>query len=655
MAFQQPQRPRVARPPSFSYPAPQQSIDAQPLSSPQQRKRPLDESEEWVLFSPSAASSTTRSHTASTRRSPRTAGISRFSDFASIDTAARSDRYEEDDEDEDEDEDEEDDDDDNDDITCQGTEDGETEELDSLDDGLRAFHEPSEHSLRPDESTQTVFPTHDGLGTFPASNSAMQEQLWQFERYNASSRYSKHQRRRSSVQRKLDALQEQEENSEQNERVRRIEKWRLEQSRALLDEIERETRRRRRMSRASLAKSTTTAEMEAGPSVSATNVDAAEEGNSSSAAQEEGAPENESFWQRFTRRVIRDLMGIDENLLSVILGESLPTEAAAAEALSLSRSIPNRSATQPQTTGSEVALYPGDTWEHRLLERIARELGILVHQLSEHPGAFTTYLRAQEPPPYAGIANATTTSKSENTQDQGSSRSNTAYTVDSAALPTTSYSEAALWGIEEEPEPPPAAAAAATTPAQPTTTAQPDPARRDREYWEQDLDVRMVFNFLKGRFSSRPPSPTNASSTTTTAASSTHASTTSPTPPASAAAAVADQTSTPHHHHHPAATRAALIRQHHPLVGRNLAASRAPAATTPTTTPTAQAQTAAPVATLTTVNVTRRDRAQQQQRARHGHSHSSCASQSTKKSKRSAGGSSRCYWDLGGSGVSVGS
>src|SRR6266487_2768310 len=55
---------------------------------------PLEDSQEWVVFEPSAPS-TTRTHTTSTERTPRTAGLSRLSDFGSLDTAARSeDEYE---------------------------------------------------------------------------------------------------------------------------------------------------------------------------------------------------------------------------------------------------------------------------------------------------------------------------------------------------------------------------------------------------------------------------------------------------------------------------------------------------------------------------------------------------------------------------------
>ncbi|KAK8170225.1 hypothetical protein IWX90DRAFT_384010 [Phyllosticta citrichinensis] len=561
MAFQQPRRPPVARPLSYTSPPPQDLAESsqQQQTSPQ-RKRSLDESEEWVLFSPSAAGSTTgRTHTTSTERTPRTAGLSRLSDFGSLDTAARSEQLDDELDDH--------------------------AELDSLDDGLHAFHEPSQQL---GDSSQTVFPTHDGFGTFPGSSTAVQEQMMQFERYNVS-RKAKQPRRRSSVQRRLDALEDAD-GLEQDERRQRIERWRLEQSRALLEEIERETRRRRRM-KSSRAPAADTHQTPA---------------------------EDASFWRRFTKKVIRDLMGIDENLLCVIFGESLPAEAAT------SGSSP--SAERDVTASSEVrdapdmALGRHETWEHRLLDRIARELGILVHQLSEHPGAFSTYLRTQEPLAYAGGMSTqagpqTAARRSSNVYTAAESSATTTSTQTQSTpniqfqptLPpqTTTYSEASLWGIEEEPEPPFAYISS-------SSAAAANAAQRDRDYWERDLDVKMVFNFLKDRFSSRPPNgrPRRPSSSSPTYR--------------------RDSLFRDHQIQH----RAALIRHHHPLVSRNLhqhySSSPSNANNTTTTTTT----------TTTITNLRRFDNAASGRR-------SSCASQSTRRSRKS--GSSRNYWDLGGS------
>src|SRR6266536_5869591 len=256
-----------------------------------QYQSPLEDSQEWVLFSPSQAPSTTRTHTTSTERTPRTVGLSRVSEFGSLETAARS----EDDED-----------------LSEAIED---EELDSLDDGLHAFREPSVYRTstnKLDQSGGTVLPTHDGLGTFPASSPPVQEQLYQFEQYNPKRKYEGHHTRRSSVQRRLDAVQDRDIYSVEDDRRLRIEQWRMEQSRALLDEIEKETRRRR---------SSLVGSMKLSPADTLSIV--AEDHPSQEPTPPPPTPDtDEYFLQRITRRVIRDLIGIDDTTLSAIFGET---------------------------------------------------------------------------------------------------------------------------------------------------------------------------------------------------------------------------------------------------------------------------------------------------------------------------------------------
>jgi len=292
MAFRQQQRPKSSR--QISYNAPEPAPEAATAS--QQLKRPLEASEEWILFSPAAPSTTARTQTTSTERTPRTAGLSRFSEFGSLETAAHSE--------------------DGDNGTFLGTE----EELDSLDDGLRAFHEPSDYGApasRLVQSGETVLPTHDGLGEF-LTGATTQEHMWQFEQPRRRIT-----RRRSSVQRHFSILDQVDEGNQEQERRQRIEKWRLEQSKALLEEVEKETRRRRRMSTLSASRSridstqqhTPRTVPKPAPSVAETQSDSSDEGS-------------ESFWQRITRRVIRDLIGLDEDTLSVIFGESLPEEVS---------------------------------------------------------------------------------------------------------------------------------------------------------------------------------------------------------------------------------------------------------------------------------------------------------------------------------------
>lgn len=589
MAFRQQHRPQSSR--QLSYHAPEPAAEV--AASSQQLKRPLEQSEEWVLFSPVAPSTTARTHTTSTERTPRTAGLSRFSEFGSLDTAARSDQ-------------------DEDAGTFLGTEEG--EELDSLDDGLHAFHEPSEYGApvgRLQQSADTVLPTHDGLGEFEP-DATMQEHMWQFERPRRRAA-----RRRSSVQRHFTILDDTEDVNQEQERRQRIEKWRLEQSKALLEEIEKETRRRRRMSMVSVARSRVDSTQQ--DTNSTTSQVAQSVSDARSESSDEGT-ENLSLWQRITRRVIRDLIGLDEDTLSVIFGEALPEEATTPK---LGSPVEYSAGKALQDAGIAAAALPEDSWQTKILERVAQELGILVHQLSEHPGAFSTYQRTQSAPDYAGITStrsnptlATDLASSRPTSSQPSTTSPaSAYFAPTFPATSHAYNEASLWGIEEETD---EVDPLASLRAPPTVAVDiAEDLAREREYWERELDVKMIFNFLMKRFSSRRSSissqePRNFSSTPS-------------------AIGTDEGTSS--------ARRAAIIRQHHPLVNR----------TTDRGLPTSSASnvregkrkdvTYRTYFTPQNVNVLRHQKLR---------SNSSCASQSTKKSKRS-GGSGRNYWDLGGS------
>jgi len=174
------------------------------------------------------------------------------------------------------------------------------------------------------------------------------------------------------------------------------------------------------------------------------------------------------------------------------------------------------------------------------------------------------------------------------------------------------HSEASLWGIEEEPEGD-SLEAFSTRPQ--TSAVETEESVKEREYWEQELDVRMVFNFLVKRFSSQRTQSTTAP--------------TNQTRPASSRSNSSEGVS---------ARRAAIIRQHHPLVNRN-----------------------ANHATASSSNM-RENRRKDLLHRHHTHhftyqaplrsqairSSSSCASHSTKKSKLS-NNSGRNFWDLSGS------
>ncbi|KAI9820428.1 MAG: hypothetical protein M1832_003761 [Thelocarpon impressellum] len=553
MAFRQP----TQHAPQRQAPAVERPVE--PVQIPE-LQRQLEESREWVLFSP-AAPSTVQTETTSTGRT-RTAGLSRLSDFGSLETGAGRSEAE-----------------------AQAAEDGdEEEELDSLDSHLHAFREPSiyRRSSR-DHSGVPVLPTHDGLGTFPASSTPVQEHIFHFERYNPQ------RRKRSS----LDVADDDGEELSENERTRRIQEWRMEQSRVLLDEVERETRRRR-LSRAGGSVRTTASGLQRSDAVMS-DVSRNAFGMMDVVGREDefrdeeaGRPqESESFWKRITRRVIQDLIGIDESILSVILGESLVDEPGATP-------LTPRSA--PEETRLEEDARSGwldPSWEDRLLERLARELGILVHQLAEHPGAFSTYIQAQQTPDYVGR----TTPVLPATFDGAETFSSFSTAADGENLtdgphflPTLPHhaagatSHAALWGLDETPLPSTSAA-----------RSEADLLKLEREYWERELDASMVFSFLRNRFrrgASHAAHPTLVTSS-----------------PQSTAA------------------RAAMIRQQHPLVSR--AHTRAEH----------RRSGQALFRRASVVGVKRPS--------------SSCASQSDRgRRTRGSGSSSRNYWDIG---TSVGS
>ena len=502
MAFRQP----TYHAPQRIYTAPADEVRQAPTSS-----QPIEESQEWVLFSPVAPSVTDRTYTTSTDRT-RTAGRSRLSDFGSLDTAARSYGYDEGSE------------------QTEGAieEEEEDGELDSLDNHLHEFRsEPSVYGQQ-GEASRTVLPTHDGLGSFRVDQTAMgedvQEHLYSFERYNPR----RVKRRRESVD--LGMLELESERAAEAERTRRIDTWRMEQSRVLVDEIQRETRRRKQSM--SSERKSLFAEREQEDVATLSNVEG-------SVTAEVPSEENESFWNRITRRVIQDLMGIDDDLLSIIFGEALPEDD------DLSTTPP---ANAPfDATHSLIATsqqYDQSSWEYRILERIARELGILVSQLSDHPGAFSTYLQTQQSPlPYAGLPVIPESVRDIPVSDPQSSTLTTplspAVPEFQPTLPTQPVAIPSTTSLAFEPED------ATPRPSNPLS----NPQTLSREEWERDLDIKMVFRYLRERFTSKfrssPTSPTLSIPFSIHGTS--HLAT----------ASTADT-----------AARAARVRQHHPLVTR---------------------------------------------------------------------------------------
>jgi hypothetical protein len=309
---------------------------------------------------------------------------------------------------------------------------------------------------------------------------------------------------------------------------------------------------------------------------------------------------DESLWRRITRKVIQDLIGIDDSLLSVILGESLPLDAQTADDLP-ELDMETVLAREPEPHNVDSPL-----WQTRVLQRIAHELGILVHQLCEQPGAFTSYYQMTKEisSEYAGmslnrLADSTTTS----VRPPEPTTQLSAETTPSESMPSPHFTPTlrdpnreheAQWGIEDD---------------DPTGEPVSESARlhQEQEYWERGLDVMMVFRYLRTRFSRRGYMSGEKYTAT-------------PTP----------------RHTQDTSRRAAIIRQHHPLVARahsrSQNQSRRPSQLSGVSGP------AGVSSPLVRPHLRRPS--------------SSCASQSKLSaisSRRTLTGSSRNYWDIGGS------
>ena len=524
MAFQQPTLQRQGT-------QPLQRVPSAP-SLPQQQPQPT-ESQEWILFAPDSQADSSTNHTQT-----RTPGLTtNYSENGYFNSAARSGQL----------------------SSSIVDDDAEDAELDSLDEGLHAFREPGLYPTTTHQTNGTipVLPAHDGLGTFQASSAPVLEQLWQHEQFNSKRKHEGHHRRPSSVQRHLDTIDEFEAQANEEKRLR-IEKWRIEQSQALLEEVERETRRRTRRSSAHQRSIDTSVE-----DIFGTTPKQADYLPQPAPIQEE--PENEPFWRRITRKFIRDIIGIDEPLLSVILGESLPGEETPRAA------SPAPEVTKMVTKEDEDDDISDTTWRDQLLNRIARELGVFPSQLTPHPGAFSTYLSYAAD--YAGmpVSAPSKATVSEPSLERTQTNQSFASSLGPNFPPTLrDDTHAESWGFEEEP-----------------TSLTSDASlnlRKEREYWERELDLKMVFRYLKDRFASRKPAPMPQ-----------------------------------HFHKDDSANRAAIIRQNHPLVNR---ANRAPL------------------------------RGRRDSRLSVRRPSSSCASESLKGSRKASAlrsGSSRNYWDIGGS------
>ncbi|MCJ1483804.1 hypothetical protein MMC06_003972 [Schaereria dolodes] len=489
---------------------PSQAQDSNvPLRSTIELQRAIDDSQEWILSSPSQVQYPDGTQT-STERTPQTTGLSRLSDFGSLNTAPRSGQDE--------------------DYFVESYNDAvddaidDDEEVDSLDDGLHAFGEALLHQnwRHLDRSGGSVLPAHDGHGVFLASNSPIQQQIWSSEQYAPHKRLTGHIRRRSSAQKRLNLIVDQDGGQMGKERMERIERWRMEQSKVLLDEIELESRKRKKSITENPGRDILRAE-DAGKDITTSNQPGpvtANQDNASAHHQElEG---DESSWQRITRQVICNFMGIDQTILSAILGETLLADTSLA-----SRSTPDRRV----TTGISANLLtsyptaPCDKREDRFFTRIARELAALFQHLSEHPGAFSTGITPVTMD-YAGIPIARQSTLYHPSKSPPASRdviesSLTTHfkpTLRDLPMPVLAANHEETWDIEDEEEPMPA---------------------QESDYWERTPDLKAVFGYLHQRFTFRRESSTSTSN------------------PSIAISTTPDSLG-----------RAAVIRQYHPLVSR---------------------------------------------------------------------------------------
>ncbi|RDA93571.1 hypothetical protein CP533_6140 [Ophiocordyceps camponoti-saundersi (nom. inval.)] len=398
----------------------------------------LQASGSWVLFSPPTEVTTT-SYLSETDRSIPTPGRSQLSDLGSLNTVGRFSQASDD--------------------AIPVVDDASVEddaELDSLDSHLPEFRSlPGAHTPSPvgSQKTQPVLPAHDGLGSFhlpdqPALGREAQDHIYRFEKFNPR-----------RVRRRLDSFNrgqldlEHGLRSEEEARLR-IEAWRLDHSRTLVDAVQRETRRRLK-SQASMQRFYRPLE---------TDTDGM-------SWHDEDHVQSDQPDEGLLRRVLKDFLGLDDRLLAWLFGDGLP--ATEAEMLS--------PCDQPPTHESQRQL--------RLLETLSRELGVVVNQFSHHPGAFSTFARVQQMPlPYAGLP------------------------VIPESGPAAPQAE-----VERSSRPPSAMVDfQPTMPPRDVPSAEDDEYKADSTFtqdeWERDLDAKLIFRYVISRFSGRPKKASTAAS-----------------------------------------------------------------------------------------------------------------------------------------------
>ncbi|EPS37818.1 hypothetical protein H072_8363 [Dactylellina haptotyla CBS 200.50] len=457
------------------------------------------DSEEWVVFSPSSD--------AQTLKTPTSGRISRISDLGSLQYDSYDDDLEEEGDQEDdvlEDDEEEDEEEDDD------------EDYDE-DIDLHGFRDPYHQG-------PVMLPQHDGLGTFPSA--VTREVSNERTNYDAPPLTSR--------------------NSSTNAR---IQAWRMEQSRILLDEIERATKGR-------LGLKQTNAQRMEEDMVTMSDV-GLEEANERALADQ---MDHESFWERIRRRLVQDIMGLDDMVLQIIFGETLPSDVESASG-----------ASTPTATDGTGLKRIDSSWEERLFERLARELGVLAQYYTPDvaKAAFSTYVTGKgdiSPAALRAAKARSTGTKTPTYTLYPSLRSSTSYTSLDPLASTRQFrptidgdedneSHAANWGIEDGP----LSASLHTS----SSEARVD-AEIVREYWEKELNVRMLFSYLKSKIATTttPTTSQTPPAVTTTGRPSSSSTATAKTVPVSTSAPrhrYSASLNQPLHHQHPLISHAQKV------------------------------------------------------------------------------------------------
>ena len=232
-----------------------------------------------------------------------------------------------------------------------------TDEVDSLDEGLRAFQDPPLEILtaRSNQNLGAILPVHDGLGTFspsrtPFDNRARSPDIGTPQHDTDVPRPT----RLALSSDSINVRQSTESAWLDEQRMRRIEQWRLEHSRYLrrqIREAKGQTDKRQRIEKdEAYAKAELKDCPRSNPQSDSTH----------------RVPPSSPIWQRFAQHIVQDLMGIDDSMLCLLFGEELLCTE-------------DTSVSDLQT--SDQHLHSPRDWQSRLLRRLQEEIQRLALQL----------------------------------------------------------------------------------------------------------------------------------------------------------------------------------------------------------------------------------------------------------------------------------